>query len=283
MSRPTTCNTPYERHISKGRDDVDLCPVCNQAVAWHSKDGISTQVSVPTSPRLGNCVYLLITFISGAPYLLGTAWVVASQSGRLLLTAYHCLILAKDSLKSLFLLECISYNPDGAIWLDPSTPIAVEVVAADPVSDAAVLRAGIVFPQSIPLCPATQYPTSRNEDRVKAYHCPIQMLFDGKIDAMAPMATSYDTVKQVSVHHFLICNAYLQGSAGGVVVDVSGRAVGLICSGYVPGVLLPIPDPFGTQREEVFTCSSYYNGLYPYARCVKLSSVRNLEVILSSN
>jgi hypothetical protein len=38
MAKTDCCNTSYERHLSKGRDDEDLCPVCGVAVAWHSKD-----------------------------------------------------------------------------------------------------------------------------------------------------------------------------------------------------------------------------------------------------
>eukprot|EP01036_Dinobryon_divergens_P044599 gene44599-59515_t len=34
------CSTSYERHISKDRDDEDLCPVCQIAVAWHDRESI---------------------------------------------------------------------------------------------------------------------------------------------------------------------------------------------------------------------------------------------------
>lgn len=232
------------------------------------------------SPRLGDCVFVLMSMHTGAPTLLSTAFVVASQSGSCLLTASHGLIPVAQNLGSLFLVSSITNNDDGTTTMEPCPPISVEVVEADPVSDIAVLRARTPFERSISLCPPDEFPSARREDIVKSYHCPIAMYTNGEVDTAAVMATSYDKLKMESRHHLYVTSEHMKGSSGGVLVDIHGRAVGLICSGYVPGVRLPIPDSFQTLWETVTALS---DGSGAFTKAVKFSCVPSLYSFLANN
>jgi hypothetical protein len=216
------------------------------------------------------------------PIPLGTAWVIVSGSMTLLVTARHCLNPPNTGFEAienhLFVVKNIIYNDDGTINFDDDI-IPVRAVSGDPVADIAVLKANIVFPQGIALCPRDEYPTVDNEDRVKTYHVPCQS-FPHETSILACRATEYSKILFESRHHFYLSGEHMHGSSGGAVVDTQGRAVGLICSGYIPGITLPLPDSFQTVWETITALS---NGTGTYTRCVKFNVVPTMYTFFGEN
>lgn len=202
---------------------------------------------------------------------------VESRSHSLLLTACHCL----QSGGTFSLIRSITSNDDGTTVLEPSDPIQVQVVVVDTISDVAILKANQTFPDAIKLCPAQEYPTAIEEDVVKSYHCPISMFLDGAIDSISVMATSYNKLLVSTSHHLYVTGEHMRGSAGGVVVDAFGRAVGLICSGYVPGIRLPGDYPSLDTAWENLTVLS--NGTGSFTKAVQLQAIPDLEGYLATH
>jgi hypothetical protein len=208
---------------------------------------------------------------------VGTAFVVESQSCRLLLTAFHCLQAGGPFL----LVKSITNNEDGSTTIDPPTPIPVDIIRSDPVGDIAILRANIQFLRSIPLCPPEQYPTTENEDVVKSYHCPITMFLDGQMESIFVISTSLTKLQGKTRHHMFVTGEHMRGSSGGVVVDSMGRAVGLICSGYIPGII--IPGAFSTLNTVWETITALSDGTAGFTKAVQLKEIYNLQNTLATN
>lgn len=232
------------------------------------------------SPRLGNCVFVLAVLLPNQfPSTLGTAWAVSSPSKRLLLSALHCLrtSVAYDVLKEhLYVVESIAFNDDGTVRF--GRHVKVEVLDGDEVSDIVALRAAETLEHTIDLCPVDEI--AAGEDlKVKSYHCPCQT-FPHDIPVLSATHTDYGKVKFFSDHHLFVSGEHMHGSSGGVVVDLSGRAIALVCSGYVPGVKLPIPDSFQTIWERV---SALSEGRGIYTRCIMFSVVRGLYTFVANN
>lgn len=104
------------------------------------------------------------------------------------------------------------------------------------------------LPRRISLCPLND-PYPSDNDQVTTYHCAIHSFTEGSPLCSAE-ATGYTRVRATPRLIDFVRSEHLHGSSRGwcgVVVDRRGRAVGLICSGVVPGVqLLPLPDAFQT-------------------------------------
>lgn len=179
---------------------------------------------------------------------------------------------------NLCILKSISMNDDGSATIEGEIP--VRALVADEVADVAVLTVqySSQLPYRISLCPLNEFPSAIEEDQVKTYHCPIQSFLE-----VSPMCsadvTGYTKVRETR-HHYFVRSEHMHGSSGGVVVDRRGRAVGLISSGFVPGVQLPLPDSFHTMWETVTALSE---GRGAFARCVKLSAVNGLYQYLSEH
>jgi len=240
---------------------------------------MSVDTAGSSSPRM-DCVFILMHKTkSSGPVPLGTAWVVDSQSRRLLLTANHCLPVQNSLNDTLFLVEGLSRNADGTIALS-SQPIHVHINCACLTSDVAVLQADSAFGKMIPLCPPQDYPVQRKEHQVKSYHYPIQMFTEGQVDAISCESTGYVPMSGTTNHHFHVKGQHTHGSSGGPVVDFLGRACGVLCSGYIPGAKLSINDPFNTLWETVTALSE---GHGPCTKAVKLSCVNGLYEYLNTH
>jgi hypothetical protein len=235
------------------------------------------------SPRLRGCVYVLVFMPPNTfPRLLGTAWAVESHSNQLLLTARHCLVpgytISFETLNShLFIVKSVQLNDDGTTTITGAIPVTV--FNACPVSDVAVLRSPMPLPEAIPLCPQQEVPSMDDEAAVKTYYVPCQS-FPDVIPVAATTVTDYTKITMQSNHHYFIPAEHMHGSSGGVVVDRGGRAVGLITSGFVPGINLPIPDSFNTMWE---TVSALSDGRGTFTRCVKINVVTGLYELCAFN
>jgi len=236
------------------------------------------------SPRLRGSVYVLAYIPPNAfPRLLGTAWAVESQSQQLLLTALHCLDpelnpISFEALQDhLYIAKSIQLNDDNTTTID--APISVRAIDACRVSDVAVLRSTTPLPDPISLCPQQELPSVDHEEAVKTYHVPCQS-FPADIPIASAMATDYTKIIMQSNHHYFVPGEHMHGSSGGVVVDRRGRAVGLISSGFVPGIKLPLPDSFKTLWE---TVSALSEGRGTYTRCVKVNVVNGLYEYCASH
>lgn len=215
--------------------------------------------------------------------LLGTAWAVECRSQTLLLTACHCLQSTIADIEAfrdnLCILKSISMNDDGSATIEGEIP--VRALTGNEIADVAVVAVNDSrsLPERISLCPVNEFPSATEEDQVKTYHCSIQSFPDVSPVCVAD-ATGYTKVTETP-HHYFVRAEHMHGSSGGVVVDRRGRAVGLICSGYVPGgVQLPLPDSFQTVWE---TRTALSEGRGVFTRCVKLSAVDRLYQYLSEN
>lgn len=235
-----------------------------------------------SSPKLRGCVYVLAFMPPDTfPRLLGTAWAVESHSKQLLLTAYHCLDPGQTSFEvfnnNLHIMKSVQFNDDGTMTFEG----VIKVTAIDgcSVSDVAVLRSALQLPETINLCPLLEFPSIDNEDTVKSYHVPCQSFPDPTPVAQA-VPTEYVKISLQSQHHYFIRADHMHGSSGGVVIDRRGRAVGLICSGYVPGISLPLPDSIHTIWE---TISALSEGRGTYMRCVKFDVVGGLYEYCASH
>lgn len=223
-------------------------------------------------------MFVLLAYNGATFFPVGTAFIIESRSQTILLTAYHCLILSAHHFA---VVRTVTRNEDGSGYSDPPVPIRVDVLGGDQVADVAVLRADHTLGTPIPLCPADQEPVQLNEDIVKSYHCPVQLFTDQQIETLGVMVTEYVKISIVSRHHIFVPSEHMRGSSGGVIVDEQGRAVGLICSGIVPGMpLLAIENPFNTVWESVTALS---NGAGAFVKATKLSAVNGLAQYLANN
>jgi hypothetical protein len=229
------------------------------------------------SPRLGGCVYVLAYMPPGIfPLVLGTAWAVECQSATLLVTARHIMdsnstqVPYEELVRHLFIMKSVQVNDDGTTTVAGS--ISVSAVTGDGVSDVAVLKAATPLPAAIPLCPIGQFPSTDNEDRVKTYHVPCQN-FGSDCPVVSVQATVFNKIFMESKHHYFIVGENTHGSPGGVVVDEMGRAVAMVCSGYVPGVVLPLPNDFNTEWDRL---SALPHDTSTFTRCVKFDVVPDL-------
>jgi hypothetical protein len=237
------------------------------------------------SPRLRGCVYVMYYMPPNTvPIPLGTAWAVESKSRSLLLTAYHCLNLQNVDpatlQRYLYICKSIALNDDGSVTFGAPV-LSVTGVNGDSISDIAILKAGgTVFAERITLCPLSDFPSADNEDVVKSYHVPCQS-FPSDIPMLTSVPTDYQKVLMQSKHHYFISGEHMHGSSGGVVVDRNGQAVALICSGYVPGLQLPLlPNDLNALWERV---SALSEGRGTYTRCVNLSAVPALYYFCEQN
>lgn len=198
-----------------------------------------------------------------------------------LVTASHCLNPEYNGCFAVA--KNVTLSENNIFYFEGNIP--VDVIGADLTSDVAILRASTTFSEGIPLCPIQQFPTTLNEDMVKTYHVPCQA-FPDMLQTLSSNATNYEKILMETKHHFFINAAHMHGSSGGVVVDVNGRAVGLITSGYIPDVLgihdiqLSFTNPFQTVWDTVTAIS---DGRGAYTRCVKFSAVPNMYTFFNIN
>mmetsp|Transcript_32174 Transcript_32174/g.43942 ORF Transcript_32174/g.43942 Transcript_32174/m.43942 type:complete len:281 (-) Transcript_32174:539-1381(-) len=280
MSRHQNCNLFIDNftfeHLGVN------CPTCIALGETYLCGSHPQRPAAPATPRLKDFVFVLVfmppkTF----PNALGTAWVVNSSSMTLLMTALHCLNppMGFETIREhLYVVKSIIYNDNDSITYD-TPPIAVRAICGDMVSDVAVLQADFRFSEGIAMCPISQFPSARNEDKVKTYYVPCQS-FPYDTPILSSSYTDYSKVLLESNHHLFLAGQHMHGSSGGVVVDVLGRAVALICSGYIPGIKLPLPDCFQTVWE---TVSALSEGRGTYTRCVKFNAVPALHSFLEEH
>jgi hypothetical protein len=176
----------------------------------------------------------------------------------------------------LYIMKRIQVLGDQTTIID--APIVVHAHTADAISDVTILKASVELPVSVALCPVGQFPSAEDEQKVKTYHVPIQAF--AQLNVLSVTATAYAKIGMESQTHYYIAGEHMHGSSGGVVVDVGGRAVGVVCGGYVPGISLPLPNAFNTVWE---TVSNLSEGVGNYTRCVKFDAVPGFHTFVSLN
>jgi hypothetical protein len=204
----------------------------------------------------------------------------------LLLTAAH--VVANEFENSLFIVRKMVRLANGTVSMLPD-PIQVTIVAGcpDPCVDVAVLKCPHhTFSRAITMCPASELPSTDNEDRVKSYHCPIQLYLDCNIEAITCVGTDYEKLRMSTSHHYWLPGEHVHGSSGGVIVDKLGRAVGMIVAGYVVGsssslqTLFPYVQMLDPRWEKL---SALSDGTSAYTKGVILITIIDLSPFLLHN
>jgi hypothetical protein len=77
-----------------------------------------------------------------------------------------------------------------------------------------------------------------------------------------------------------VTGEHMRGSSGGVVVDSMARAVGLICSGYIPGII--IPGAFLTLNTVWETVTALSDGTAGFTKAVQLKEIYYLQNTLAT-
>lgn len=209
----------------------------------------SGSATVSGSPRRIDAVYILCV---GPCIALGTAFAVSCRAQNLAVTAAHCIVrydadsaCYKTCSDQLFLTKKLRALNDGQVATDGERIFSVRVIKHDMDCDLAVLEltdSNDKFADTIDLCPAEEMPTPKREDQVKLYHASLT-LFPDEVQAISPEASKFVKLAQEDSNRYWIQLHTMPGSSGGPLLDIQGRAVGVLRSGYTPQLALTIVFP----------------------------------------
>lgn len=164
---------------------------------------------------------------------LSTSFAVDSFENSYCLTCAHrCLDSDRNPIDNLYLVSSLVYSSSDGRCLEESNTKAIPVILVlfDPNMDWAVLRRtdGENFSRVLKFCDE-EYLSGivNNESIAKLYYYPLENFIENCLSVLFPISSPFLPILHVTQNHILLPHGVASAPSGGVVINCSGKVVGV--------------------------------------------------------
>jgi hypothetical protein len=182
----------------------------------------------PPSPLLKSSVFVLCIVIKNEIRAVGTAFIV---SNNYMLTACHNLVAYGIRKKQKWLAIAKLERVNNVV--QPSRgSLQIELVKhkCSPNDDWAILKRADSFQfdasKIVRICPNHHVPSEETEEKMKIYHCPVDIFNSGQINSLGPLSKE-ERIGNITGHRILVETSLFGGSSGGLFALMNGQAIGM--------------------------------------------------------